>query len=106
MKPWASKSDRLSPPSCLNVPSVFIGYLLCARLYVHSGERQVTNRRTSRSRMSAIDLLLLLIDIAVIHSGYAADEVVTVMEERAGVCWPTARVPPLTLSERGSYCGL
>lgn len=56
--------------------------------------------------MSAIDLLLLLIDIAVIHSGYAADEVVTVTEERAGVCWPTARVPPLTLSERGSYCGL
>lgn len=57
--------------------------------------------------MSAIDLLLLLIDIAVIHSGYAADEVVPVMEERArGVCWPTARVPPLTLSERGSYCGL
>lgn len=56
--------------------------------------------------MSAIDLLLLLTDIAVIHSGYAADEVVTVMEERAGVCWPTARVPPLTLSERGSYCGL
>lgn len=34
--------------------------------------------------MSAIDLLLLLIDIAVIHSGYAADEVVPVMEERAG----------------------
>lgn len=33
--------------------------------------------------MSAIDLFLLLINIAVIHSGYSRDEVVKVKEESA-----------------------
>lgn len=33
--------------------------------------------------MSATDLFLLLINIAVIHSGYSGDEVVKVMEGRA-----------------------